>query len=140
MVFVGDRAPGCTFGVVEMDGSEVVEPHLLIKLIKHDLHSPLSGQVVAYRSTSTARYHQAPQTFTTAKPSPEGISSLLTLPACSWLGSSPNSRRGLTCGEGVAGVQTHPHSGLVSHFVYDAPQLGELAAHRCALTAHVLQH
>lgn len=45
-----------------------------------------------------------------------------------------------TCCEGVAGIQTHSHSGLVSHFVYDALQLGECATHRTALTAHVLQH
>lgn len=36
-----------TFGVVEMDGFEVVEPHLLVKLIQHGPDSALSGQVVA---------------------------------------------------------------------------------------------
>lgn len=40
---------GCTFGVIEMDGSKVVEPHFQIKLIKHGLHSPLRCQVVTYK-------------------------------------------------------------------------------------------
>ena len=31
-----------------MDGSKVVEPHFLIKLVKHGLHSSLCSQVVAY--------------------------------------------------------------------------------------------
>lgn len=46
----------------------------------------------------------------------------------------------LTCCEGVAGIQTHSNSGLISHFIYDALQLGELTPDRTALTAHVLQH
>lgn len=46
----------------------------------------------------------------------------------------------LTCCESMAGIQTHPHPGLVPHFVYDALQLREVTAHRRALATHVLQH
>lgn len=46
----------------------------------------------------------------------------------------------LTCCEGMTGIQTHSNSALVPHFVYDSPQLGELATHCAALTAHILQH
>lgn len=77
-----------------MDGSEVVEPHLLIKLIKHDLHSPVSSQVIAYKSTSIT-YNQSLQTVPQyAISNPGGISSLQTLPAFNWLGSSTNGRCG----------------------------------------------
>lgn len=48
--------PGRTFGVVEVDGSEVAEPHFLIKLIKHGFHSPLRSQVVSYQPASITRY------------------------------------------------------------------------------------
>lgn len=40
----------------------------------------------------------------------------------------------------MAGIQTHPHPGLVPHFVYDALQLREVTAHCRALATHVLQH
>ncbi len=50
------------------------------------------------------------------------------------------ARLSLTGRKGVAGIQTHSHSGLVSHFVYDALQLRELTTHCTALTTHVLQH
>lgn len=46
----------------------------------------------------------------------------------------------LTCCKSMAGIQTHPHPGLVPHFVYDALQLREVTAHRRALAAHVLKH
>lgn len=120
-------SPGRTFGVVEMDGSKVAEPHLLIKLIKHDFHPLLSSQVIAYKSTCS------PSTFAKS-------SSALDFTGLELVGEQPKQQARLTCGEGVAGIQTHPHSGLVPHFVYDGPQLRELASHCAALAAHVLQH
>lgn len=43
------ESPGCTFGVIEMDGFKIVEPYFLIKLIKHGLHSSLCSQVMSYQ-------------------------------------------------------------------------------------------
>lgn len=42
--------PGCTFGVIEMDGFEILESNFLVKLIKHGLHSSFHSQVVSYNN------------------------------------------------------------------------------------------
>lgn len=66
----GGGGRGRTFGVVEMDGSEVAEPHVPVKLVKHGFHPPLCSQVIAYKPTSI---HGS---FTTTISSTEGINSL----------------------------------------------------------------
>lgn len=104
-----------------MDGFEVAESHFLIKLIEHGLDSPLCSQVVSYRHEPAAMI----------------AGDLILL---RFMAALPGPDFALTCCKGVAGVQTHRHPGLVSHFVNDALQLREVAAHRIALTAHVLQH
>lgn len=77
---------------------------------------------------------------TTTVSSTEGINYLQTLQRLWQVGERTKHQVSLTCSEGMAGIQTHSHSGLVPHFIDDAPQLREGAPHRATLTAHVLQH
>lgn len=129
-----------TFGVVEMDGSEVVESHFLIKLIKHGFHSTLCSQVISYKSTSSHGTVTVDFCITTTLSSTEGINYLQTLQGLWQVGEKTKHQLSLTCSKGMAGIQTHSHSGLVSHFIDDAPQLREGAPHRATLAAHILQH
>lgn len=39
----------CTFGVIEMDGFEIVEPHFLVKRIEHGPHASFCSQVISYQ-------------------------------------------------------------------------------------------